>query len=187
MDKFIQYCIDHYYIDSIASASLKKCLYSKNYPKGAYILRQGDICKYMYFIDSGLVKVFSLKGDKEFILRFFAENNLFSLFDSFTSLTNSKNAIQAIEPTSVTIIRYDDLKDLCKKYHSIERQFRIVAFQTAARMSKRISEMLEEDASERYRIFMEENETIFQRISLGDIAKYLGITQQSLSRIRSLK
>jgi DNA-binding Xre family transcriptional regulator len=52
-------------------------------------------------------------------------------------------------------------------------------------MTRRISEMLEENATKRYNQFMKENKAIAQRISLGDLASYLGITQQSLSRIRA--
>jgi hypothetical protein len=52
-------------------------------------------------------------------------------------------------------------------------------------MMKRISEMLEENATERYLHFVKENPDTLQRISLGDLASYLGITQVSLSRIRA--
>ncbi|OPZ15087.1 MAG: hypothetical protein BWZ05_02293 [Bacteroidetes bacterium ADurb.BinA245] len=52
---------------------------------------------------------------------------------------------------------------------------------------KRISEMLEENATERYNHFLQDNGFLLQRISLGDLANYLGITQVSLSRIRASK
>jgi hypothetical protein len=54
-------------------------------------------------------------------------------------------------------------------------------------MMKRITGMLEENATERYDLFVKENKSILQRINLGDLAQYLGITQQSLSRIRAQK
>ena len=54
-------------------------------------------------------------------------------------------------------------------------------------MMKRISEMLEENGTEHYIKFVEENNQLLQRISLGDLASYLGITQVSLSRIRAKK
>ena len=57
----------------------------------------------------------------------------------------------------------------------------------ATKMTKRIREMLEENAGKRYKQFVKENKAILQRISLGDLASYLGITQQSLSRIRAKK
>ena len=69
----------------------------------------------------------------------------------------------------------------------METFFRKLASLAATKMTRRISEMLEENATERYNLFVKENNQILQRISLGDLASYLGITQQSLSRIRAKK
>jgi CRP-like cAMP-binding protein len=69
----------------------------------------------------------------------------------------------------------------------VETFFRKLISVAATKMTKRISEMLEGDATERYRQFVAENSTILQRINVGDIANYLGITPQSLSRIRAAR
>ncbi len=90
----------------------------------------------------------------------------------------------ALEDTRVTTISYDSMEALCRNYHSMETFFRKLLSVAATKMTKRISEMLEGDATERYRQFVAENSAILQRINVGDIANYLGITPQSLSRIR---
>jgi CRP-like cAMP-binding protein len=80
-----------------------------------------------------------------------------------------------------------DIEVLCRKHHCIETLFRKLFSFASIGMMKRISEMLEDNATERYGIFLSENGGLLQRISLGDLSSYLGITQVSLSRIRSGK
>jgi CRP-like cAMP-binding protein len=91
----------------------------------------------------------------------------------------------ALEPTTVTIISYEATEELCKKHHCMETFFRKLVSIATTKMTRRISEMLEENATKRYNQFVKEHQSIVQRISLGDVASYLGITQQSLSRIRA--
>jgi len=186
MTDFIRYCNTLSSLDAMAAEDLEKSIFVRSYTKGDLILKQGDTCRYLYFINDGLVKVCSYKNDKEFIMRFFSENALFSVFDSFVTQTASKYIIEVLEDAKITFVGRDALDDLCQRHHCIERLFRIVATDTLVRMTKRINEMLEEEASERYTRFLIENRPIIQRLSLGDMAKYLGITPQSLSRIRNV-
>jgi CRP-like cAMP-binding protein len=145
------------------------------------------VCKYFFFIEIGLVKLFFNKSDKEFIMRFFQENVMFTVLNSYLNQTPSEYIIKALEPATVTYIHHDEMDELCKKHHSIETFFRNLMSIAALNMMKRITEMLEENATRRYNNFVKDNNEILQRISLGDLANYLGITQVSLSRIRAKK
>ncbi len=120
-------------------------------------------------------------------MRFFSENVLFTVFESYLTQTPSNYMIIALETTTIMQVSHDMMEELCKKHHCIETFFRKLVSVAAVKMSKRISEMLEENATDRYNQFVKENNTILHRINLGDLAKYLGITQQSLSRIRGQK
>ena len=171
-------------LDSTATGDFLNNLNNKTLKKGDYLLKSGEVCRYLYFIDEGLVKTFFNKEIKEFIMRFFSENSVFTVLDSFLSQTPSTYMILALEQTTVTYISKSSMDELCRRHHSIETFFRkLVAF-ASINMMKRISEMLEENGTARYRNFVHENNQLLQRISLGDLANYLGITQVSLSRIR---
>lgn len=170
-----------------ARQDLQRCLRSRSFEKGDCLLKSGAICRNLYFLDSGLVKTGFTTSDKTFIMRFFPENNLFTVLDSFTTQAPSIHEIVALEPTTVTYIGQADLDVLCRKHHCTETAFRkLLAFATM-NMMKRISEMLEENATERYNHFLKDQGALLQRISLGDLANYLGIAQVSLSRIRGKK
>jgi CRP-like cAMP-binding protein len=173
--------------DALAARDLLDALKTISVEKGEYLLKSGKVCKALYFIDSGLCKTSFYKKDKEFIMRFFTEGALFTVIDSFVAQVPSNYEILALEPTTCTYINFEDLEKLSLKHHQIETFFRKLMSQAAVNMMKRISEMLEDNASERYAHFLKNNSDLLQRISLGDLAGYLGITQVSLSRIRAQK
>ncbi|HXB13489.1 MAG TPA: Crp/Fnr family transcriptional regulator [Bacteroidia bacterium] len=187
MADFFQFCSKFSELDKPATEELFKDLKTKSFKKGEYILKSGQVCRYLFFINQGFAKSFFIRDDKEFIMRFFAEDFMFSVFDSYITQAPSSYSIIALEDTTVTLISHDKMEELCKKHHCMESFFRKLVSLVTIKMMKRISGMLEENSTERYNQFVIENKAIIQRISLGDLAQYLGITQQSLSRIRAQK
>lgn len=147
MPDFIQYCNQLSKLEKEAADELSNKIKSRTYQKGEYLLKEGNICKYLFFIDSGLVKTFFYKNDKEFIMQFFPENVMFTVLDSYVNQTPSSYMIIALETTSVTYIHYHQMEELCKKYHCIETFFRKLISLATVNMMKRISEMLEENAA----------------------------------------
>jgi CRP-like cAMP-binding protein len=184
MAELVDYCGQFSPLEPEALAGLLGASVTRTFRKGQSLLRMGQVCRKVFYINSGLVKSCFIGGEKEFVMRFFYENLLFSVFDSYFTQRPSKFTLVALEDTMVTTISHDSMESLCGKYHSVETFFRKLLSVAATKMTKRISEMLEGDATERYRQFVAENSAILQRINVGDIANYLGITPQSLSRIR---
>jgi len=187
MADFLQFCNQFSHLDQAAEDDLFTNLKTRTLEEGDTLLKEGEVCRYLFFIHHGLAKMFFCNEDKEFIMRFFSENVLFTAFESYLTQTPSRYRIIALEQTTVTLISYHSMEELCKLHHSMETFFRKLVSIATVKMTKRISEMLEDDAADRYSQFVKENNSILQRISLGDLAKYLGITQQSLSRIRAQK
>ncbi len=187
MADFLQFCNQFSPLTKEATDELFKKVKTRTLKKGDYLLKTGEVCRHLFFINEGLAKLFFIKDGKEFINVFAMENRLFSAFESYLTQTPSNFMLITLEPTTVTLISYDEMENLCKKYHCMETFFRKLVSIAATKMTRRISEMLEENATKRYNHFVKENNTILQRINLGDLASYLGITQQSLSRIRATK
>ncbi len=187
MADFLQYSNQFSPLENEAAEELIQNATTKTFKKGELLLQPGKVCRHLFFINEGLTKMYFISDDKEFIMRFFSENVLFTAFASYLTQTPSNYIIMALESTTVTLIRHNDMEDLCKKYHCMETFFRKLVSIATVKMTKRISEILEKNATTNYNLFVNENSQILQRISLGDLAKYLGITQQSLSRIRTQK
>jgi len=187
MTGFIQQAEQLSPLDEAAKDDLLQRLQSRSVAAGAYLLREGRVCREIFYIDEGLAKTFFASGEKEFIMRFFPEQSLFTVLDSYVRQLPSTYAILALEPATVTTISHTDMEELCRRHHGIETFFRKLLSFASVNMMKRISEMLEEDATARYNHFIRDYGPLLQRISLGDLAAYLGITQVSLSRIRGKK
>jgi CRP-like cAMP-binding protein len=187
MIDFIQFSNRLSLLNKEATEDLSGKLQSKTFQKGDYLLKEESVCKHLYFIDKGLTKTFFNNDGKEFIMRFFPENTMFTVLNSYLMQTPSNYMIMALEPTTVTCILQTELEALCQKHHCLETFFRKLVSFASLNMMRRISEMLEENATESYNHFVKENGPLLQRISLGDLACYLGITQVSLSRIRAKK
>ncbi len=187
MTSFIKICNQFSRIDTFATNDLLSKLEYKMFKKGDYLLKSGSVCRYLFCIDIGLTKINFNKEDKELIMLFFSENAMFTVLDSFITQTPSIYSIVSLEDTTVSVISQKDLNKLCQKHHCIETFYRKLLSMASINMMKRISEMLEENGTERYNHFVKENRHLLQRISLGDLANYIGITQVSLSRIRAKK
>ena len=174
-------------IDKNASDDFVNALKSKSIKKNELLLRSDEICKHLYYMEEGLVKSFSFNNDKEFIMAFYQENMLFTELSSYLSQRPSKYMLLALENSTVKYIHRDALELISKKHHCFETLLRKLFTITSACFMDRISEMLEEDGKERYANFVNDHPSLLQRISLGDLANYIGITQVSLSRIRAAK
>jgi CRP/FNR family transcriptional regulator, anaerobic regulatory protein len=159
----------------------------KRYGKGSVLVRQGQICKELFYVEKGLLKICSLDDGREFIMRFFPENSFVTVVDSFTEQSASRFEMVALEDVEVFAIHHTGFEAACAENPAIANMFRKINQWVATNMMKRIRELLENDASRRYQNFIEQNGDILQRISLGDLAKYIGVTQVSLSRIRAQK
>jgi len=175
------------FLESETKAVLQTKLYHKKYRKGELILETNTVCKRIYFVDSGLVKTFFYTDTREFIMRFFPEGSMFTVLDSFVLQKPSSYSVLALEDTTITCLNHDDLEMLCQQYHAIETFYRKLISLAAVNMMDRISGTLEEKAQTAYLKFLTDYGPLMQRISLADLASYLGITQVSLSRIRAMK
>lgn len=182
---FIDFCQKISPLPEATQAQLEAMLHHSMLPKGSSILPQGGYCNDLFFLDKGLVKLGFYNDGKEFIMRFFEENILFTELESLLNRQASKYEITALEDCSLTRIPYYQFEQLCAQHHKLETFFRKFLSIAHLNMMQRISEILEEDARARYLNFLENAPNLMQRISLGDLANYLGITQVSLSRIRA--
>lgn len=185
MESLLRFCNNISDLTKEAEEGLSSVVSEKSFAKGEAILKEGKVCNKLYFIDSGLVKLFFLSDEKEFVMRFFTENSLMTNLESLVTGIPSTYTITAIEDTHTLLINKADMELLCRQHHCIETFYRKFNAMASINMMKRISEMLESDATIRYNNFVANNRQLINRVSLGDLSSYLGITLASLSRIRA--
>jgi CRP/FNR family transcriptional regulator, anaerobic regulatory protein len=157
------------------------------HPKGYELVKAGSLCNHLFFVQKGLVKVFYIKDDKEIIDWFADENNITTSFLSFLSRKASLHTVKLLEPSHLISIHYNDLEELFKKHHDVEHIGRILISQAFIDLQERFNSIQFQTALERYHAFLHRYPDCINRISLGDLASFLGITQVTLSRIRAQK
>ena len=158
----------------------------KNVKKGELLLNIGEVCKHVYFINSGLVRCFYYSGSeqKEVTGQFFSDNRFLTDYYSFICQGPGNMGIEALEDSEIISIPRPGIYNMYDKYHSAERFGRLIAEQTFIEMHESIVGERTLSPEERYIKFIEERFSIFQRISLSMVASYLQITPEHLSRIR---
>ena len=145
----------------------------------------GQTCRTIYFVKEGLARIFYLKDGIEVTEYFAFENDLIVRAESLFTGKPSMKAIQALEATIFIGIPSDALFSLFDKHPDVERLFRKIIEQAYVHTVNRLEAIQFHSAEERYAQLLTEKPNLIQRISLKNIASYLGITQVSLSRIRA--
>ena len=151
-----------------------------------FALQHGDVCEYFDFVVRGCLRLYKVGDDGVYhILQFATENNWISDLASFHKKTKSKLEVDALEDTVVLRIRYEELIDLYIKAPKFDRVFRVLLENHFMQQQDRISQLFSSTAEERYQLFLETYPHRQNRISQVQIASYLGVTPEFLSRIRS--
>lgn len=158
----------------------------RKYRKKQFILQEGDICRYETFILKGCCRTYELdeKG-QEHILQFAPEDWWAGNLYSFLTETASAYAIDCLEDCEVLQISKQGLEDLYRKFPVMERYFRIIIQNAFITLQKRVMINLSKTGADRYKEFIEKYPQIENRVPDHQIASFLGLTPQSLSRIRS--
>lgn len=164
---------------------LNSCIKIFQRKKGDFLLKQGQIKSSLFVIEYGLVRVFFKKGDKEVNTWFGMENELMGSILPIYSNRPSFEYIQILEDSIIYSISTDDLNDMYKSYPELNLIGRKIAEKLCEILEERIISLYTENAEERYNALISKTPEIVQRINLGHIASYLGITQETLSRIRN--
>lgn len=165
--------------------ALASILRKMELPRDHLLVKQDSVCRYIYFIESGLTRTFYYKDGKDVTDWLSAEGNFACSIISFLTCKPDRRGIELLEDSILWGLHHDDLERLYKQYHEIERLGRLLVSFGLIQLQQRFDDLHFATAAQRYQTLMDTNPTFIQRVPLGMIASYLGITQETLSRIRS--
>lgn len=153
--------------------------------KRQFILQEEDVCKHYTFVVSGCFRMFSVdtKG-VEHNIQFAAENDWISDIGSFFSDKPSKLFIEAIEPSVILQIEKRDLLKLYTVSLRFNRNFRVIIENKYVELQNRVLQNISSTAEERYTAFIEQYPHISNRLPSTQVASYLGVTPEFLSKVR---
>lgn len=153
--------------------------------KKSFLLREGEVCKFEGFVTKGLFKVSHIdKNGNEQIVYFAAENWWLTDIDSFTNDKPSSFSIQALEDSEVLIISKKDKEYAYTNLPSIEKLFRIMTQKTFVELQRKLINNLSKTSEQIYIDFIQKYPQLTQRLTNLQIAAYLGISHEFVSKIR---
>ena len=152
--------------------------------KGTSLLRNGETCHNFYFVTKGMLRSYYFSEGKEVTNWFALENDFATSIYSFISRNTGYENIETLEDSTIEMLSNQVLQDLYVKFPETERTGRLIMESYYIQLEERLISIQFKSAKERYELLMNKNPEIILRAPLGAIASYLGITQETLSRIR---
>jgi CRP-like cAMP-binding protein len=158
----------------------------RQFEKGAFLTREGDVENYIYFLNKGATRNYFTRDGKDFTLDFHFENNFVTAYYSLITREPSSVQIETLEPAEAVVIPYRLLQEFYKKSIHGERIGRMIAEIQYVKRVRKEMDLLSLTAEQRYAALMDKNPSLVNTISIRQLSSYLGIQPESLSRIRRL-
>jgi CRP-like cAMP-binding protein len=152
--------------------------------KNTLLLAAGEISKSFYFILNGSVRMYYDVDGVEKTAFFYFENSFVSSYESFTRQVPAKHKLQTLENTTVAVISSEVAMQLVDRFPKFEFLARIMMEEELIVYQEIISSFITLNAEQRYLKLLNEQHPILQRIPQHQLATYLGVTAETLSRIR---
>ncbi len=170
------------------SSKAAKFLDSKSFyctiPKGRYLLREGQVCPYIFLVHKGLFRGVISEGKNEITTWFTGENDLVSSISSFFNQTPSFETVQALEDAELTGISHEDLQIAYQKHPELNIAARLILQVIYQQAEQRAYLSRLSKASSRYEYFVSTKPQFINRLPLKYIASHLGMKLETLSRLR---
>jgi CRP-like cAMP-binding protein len=163
---------------------LKSCFILEKINKGDCVLREGQICKKIYYINSGCFKAYYIADGKENVLEFFIEDDWFVELSSFINEIPSPFYIEAIENSEIYYLSKEKFEVLRDNNHNWERFYCRLLEKHISRFIYLLNQKRSFSNEERYKKILKNRPNLINRIPQYLIASYLGLTTEGLSKLR---
>lgn len=156
-------------------------------PKGRFLLKPGDLCKDYYFIHKGILRSFIKYGNKEITIWINPEGEITTSIRSIAGSRISQEYIQVVENAQLVVIPFEAMNDLYETFPEMNKVGRMLLEEYYAASEERVFIARLPNAEARYQHFINSRPELVNRIPLKYVASYLGITLETLSRLRARK
>lgn len=160
-------------------------LTEESHPKNHVLLREGRVEHKMYFIERGMARAFCYRDDREITFWFGAEGDVFFSYNSYVADKPGYESVELLEDSLLYSISYKAIRQLFDTRIELANWGRRLAEHELIKTESCFIGLQFQSAIDRYKNLLETNPALIQRVQLGYIASYLGVSQVTLSRIRA--
>ena len=158
---------------------------AEHFARNEYFVHEGQSCNRIAYISKGLFRIYYLKEGNEINTCFCKENSITSSFNSFINHIPSTETIQALEDSVVVTLSSENLGKLFRESDIWQTISRLLTEKECLRLSERAGLLSFETALEKYKNLLKNQPELIQRVPIQYIASYIGVSRETLSRIRA--
>lgn len=154
------------------------------YAKGTLLVKPGDIRHPCFFVLRGCLRQYVLDNGLEKTIQFYTENETATLFSSFTGQAPSTSFLECSEESLLIVGEFGSEREMYQKIPALERITRGMMEQDFGKTQESLSRFITSSPEERYLYLQKNKPGLLQRVPQHQLASYIGVTPESLSRIR---
>lgn len=180
----IQYFLDRTDLKKNEVTAIQNSMIELNFNRGDVIAKEGDFNSNTYFVLKGLVRQFKLIDGNEITTHFFSEGQWIIYLENFQNRKPSQRTLICVEDTTVVVGNEEKAQALFKQFPNFETISRQVMESVFREQQLLLESYITDKPEQRYLKLLQNRPDIFQRVPQYDIASYIGVKPESLSRIR---
>ncbi|WP_296386836.1 Crp/Fnr family transcriptional regulator [Winogradskyella sp.] len=184
MNEFINFIKKYINLSQDAENEITNLILTEEVPKGYNLLKEGKTCERLYYILKGTVRTYHYQNGKDITYWIYPENSMITSWHSYILRKPSSEYIETTEDSILISISYNQWQELYLKHPKLERFGRLILEEQMALIDDFFKGYYFLSAKEKYTLLTTAFPSITQRANLGHIASMLGISQETLSRIR---
>ena len=183
-NKFVQHFSKISPLSAEEAAAIEASMRVETFKKGTMLLREGQIQVNSYFILEGCIREYILIDGEEKTTNFFTEEQWVISLGNFSAPSPATHNLVCVEDTSVSIGNEREAQEMFKRFPRFETISRAVVEAAFAEQKQALTTYLTDSPEQRYLKLLNTRPDLFQRIPQYQLASYLGVKPESLSRIR---
>jgi CRP-like cAMP-binding protein len=184
MISFSRYIRSLYPVSESLRDHLEDTVKEKRLARKEFLLKAGQVCGNVCFVEKGLFRSYYIKEEKEISAEFMREGDICVALESFLTQAYSQENIQALEDSIVSYISYDELQRIYRDYPEFNRIGRLLLEKCQLHSIQRLRAMWMQRSEDRYEWLIRKFPDLQQRVPARYLASYLGITEGMLSTIK---
>jgi CRP-like cAMP-binding protein len=164
--------------------ALENCLTVRKLQKGDFLVKAGQVCNHVSFINKGLIRIYYSVDGKDISIGFVGEGEYTSEYESFLTRKPAVQNLEVLSDAELIDLSFDDMQHLYKEYPAFQEFGRKIAEMLFIMLNQRNTALLALSPEDRYRKMIEVNSMLLQQVPQYMLASYIGVTPEHLSRIR---